>query len=215
MSYKYASCGDIECCDECQNCNNCNDICDTRQNFCVISSQNAASVCGFSNPWGTIKENDIIIKTLPREKYNSILKCIRQAYNKGAKVNSGLTMSVSPETGDFITAKKTNEIINAINALNGTVIQGVPSPLVKDQHIIYAKYFNAISKGLMDMELKYRQCDNCNEKCDVTCNNCDGCISCDYCNTCLTCNSCNSVSSWSCSQWACSQWADSSGNTTS
>lgn len=216
MTYRYSSCGDIGCCDECQNCNNCDDTCDTKQNFCTISSQNAAKACGFSNPWGEIKPGDIIIDTLPRSKYNKILDCIEKAYNKGSKQDSGLTLTVTGETGDFITAKKTNEIIKAINALNGTVISSNDVPtLAKDTHIVYAKYFNAISKGLMNMKLKSTQCDNCNIECDVTCDNCDGCITCDYCDTCLTCNSCNSVSSWSCGQWSCAQWADSSGNTTS
>ena len=118
-------------------------------------------------------------------------------------------MSVSPETGEYITASKTTEIMNAINALNGNVISGVPNPLIKDVHIVYASYFNAISSGLMNMQLKTSQCDACNAACDAQCKTCDACDTCDTgaCYTCVSCNNCNSVTSWSCSQWGCSQWS--------
>lgn len=224
MSNSYATCGDKSCCDQCQTCDDCDGgahgECNVRQNFCDISSQNAATAAGFSNPWGTINPGDIIIEKLPRDKYNSILNCIKSAYDLGDLVDSGLTMSVTPETGDFITASKTNEIIAAINALNGQVVNGVPE-LAKDTHIVYAKYFNAITNGLMSMQLRIQQCDFCNAECDAQCKTCDACDTCDTgaCYTCVTCNSCNSVttwscSQWSCSQWSCSQWSDSGGTTT-
>lgn len=222
MADSYSSCGDKSCCDHCQTCDNCDGgphgECNVKQNFCS-TNQNAATVCGFSNPWGTIKKDDSIIKVLPRDKYNSILDCIKQAYTKGVEQDSGLTFSITPETGNFITAAKTNEIMNAINALNGNVISGVPNPLIKDVHIVYASYFNAISSGLMNMKLKESQCNACNAACDAACKTCDGCDNCDTgaCYSCVSCNSCNSVTSWSCSQWSCSQWScsqwsDSSGS---
>ena len=213
MSDSYHTCGDKSCCDQCQVCDDCDGgahgECNVKQNFCSISSQNAATECGFSNPWGTLNKDDIIIQKLPRDKYNSILDCIKQAYEKGDTQDSGLTMSVSPETGEYITASKTTEIMNAINALNGNVISGVPNPLIKDVHIVYASYFNAISSGLMNMKLKTSQCDACNAACDAQCKTCDACDTCDTgaCYTCVSCNSCNSVTSWSCSQWSCSQWS--------
>ena len=118
-------------------------------------------------------------------------------------------MNVSPETGNYITAQKTNEIMNAINGLNGQVISGVPNPLIADKHIVYASYFNSISNGLMSMRLLTKQCDACNSQCDATCDTCDACDTCDTgaCYTCVACNSCNSVTTWSCSQWSCSQWS--------
>lgn len=213
MADSYNTCADKSCCDQCQTCDNCDGgahgECNTKQNFCSISSQNAATACGFSNPWGTINHDDIIIQRLPRERYNSILDCIRQAYNKGSLVDSGKSMNVSPETGNYITAQKTNEIMNAINGLNGQVISGVPNPLIADKHIVYASYFNSISNGLMSMRLLTKQCDACNSQCDATCDTCDACDTCDTgaCYTCVTCNSCNSVTTWSCSQWSCSQWS--------
>ena len=213
MADSYNTCADKSCCDQCQTCDNCDGgahgECNTKQNFCSISSQNAATACGFSNPWGTINHNDIIIQRLPRERYNSILDCIRQAYNKGSLVDSGKSMNVSPETGNYITAQKTNEIMNAINGLNGQVISGVPNPLIADKHIVYASYFNSISNGLMSMRLLTKQCDACNSQCDATCDTCDACDTCDTgaCYTCVACNSCNSVTTWSCSQWSCSQWS--------
>lgn len=213
MADSYNTCADKSCCDQCQTCDNCDGgahgECNTKQNFCSISSQNAATACGFSNPWGTINHDDIIIQRLPRERYNSILDCIRQAYNKGSLVDSGKSMNVSPETGNYITAQKTNEIMNAINGLNGQVISGVPNPLIADKHIVYASYFNSISNGLMSMRLLTKQCDACNSQCDATCDTCDACDTCDTgaCYTCVACNSCNSVTTWSCSQWSCSQWS--------
>ena len=113
-------------------------------------------------------------------------------------------MNVSPETGNYKTAKKTNEIMNAINGLNGQVISGVPNPLIADKHIGYASYFNSISNGLMSMRLLTKQCDACNSQCDATCDTCDACDTCDTgaCYTCVACNSCNSVTTWSCSQWS-------------
>lgn len=213
MADSYNTCADKSCCDQCQTCDNCDGgahgECNTKQNFCSISSQNAAIACGFSNPWGTINHDDIIIQRLPRERYNSILDCIRQAYNKGSLVDSGKSMNVSPETGNYITAQKTNEIMNAINGLNGQVISGVPNPLIADKHIVYASYFNSISNGLMSMRLLTKQCDACNSQCDATCDTCDACDTCDTgaCYTCVACNSCNSVTTWSCSQWSCSQWS--------
>lgn len=129
-------------------------------------------------------------------------------------------MSVTPETGDFITASKTMEIIDAINKLNGQVVEGVPD-LQKDVHIVYAKYFNSITEGLMKMELQWGQCDFCDDQCDAQCKTCDACDTCDTgaCYTCVNCNSCNAVtawscSQWSCSQWSCSQWSDSGGTVT-
>jgi len=50
---------------------------------------------------------------LPRSKYNSIIDCIEAAYSRGELVNAG-GISISPETGDFITASKTNEIMDFI-----------------------------------------------------------------------------------------------------
>jgi hypothetical protein len=215
MTDRYSTCSDKSCCDQCQTCDDCDGgshgECNQRQNYCR-TNQNAASVAGFSNPWGKINSGDIIIEVLPRDKYNKILDCIKAAYKKGSETgegrDSGLTLTVEPEKTDFIHAEKTNEIIAAINALNGNVVQGVPH-LVADQHIVYASYFNAITDGLMKMQLKDTQCPYCVSGCNATCDNCDACDSCDTnaCYTCMTCNSCNSVSSWSCSQWGCSQWS--------
>ena len=208
MSTTYKSCGDKSCCDQCQTCDDCDGgthgECNVKQNFCS-TNQNAAAATGFSNPWGTFTSGQSIIEKLPRSKYNAILNCIKAAYNKGDLADSGLTMSVTPETGNFITADKTNQIIDAINALNGQVISKNEVPtLVKDVHIVYASYFNAISSGLMSMTLKEIQCDYCNVECDAQCKTCDACDTCDTgaCYTCVTCNICNSVSTWSCSQWA-------------
>lgn len=193
------------CQDRCNVCENCNATCNTKQNFCSISSQTASVALNFDNPWATVKKNEPIITALPRNKYNSILTYIKKAYDYG-KVNSGLSMTVEPETGDFITAKKTNEIMDAINKLNGQVISNsVPYPLQKDVHIVYASYFQEIAQGLMKMQLREIQCNDCNTECNVTCNTCNSC------NSCITCNNCNSVTSWSCSQWSCSQWSDSGG----
>lgn len=211
MSYSYATCSDKSCCDKCQVCDNCdggpNGECYLKQNFCSIMSQNALSDTGQSSPWPTFNSDDIIIKTLPRATYNSILNTIRTAYNFGTTANSGLSLSVAAETRDFIHADKTNEIIAAINALNGTVVSGVPT-LQKDTDIVYARYFQAIRTGLQNMQLKEIQCHKCNTACDAQCEMCDGCDTCNTgaCYTCVSCNNCNSVTAWACSEWGCSEW---------
>lgn len=98
MSDSYSTCGDKSCCDECQTCDNCDGgahgACNTKQNFCSISSQTASEALGFSNPWGQINSGDIIIEKLPRDKYNLILDCIRSAYEAGDLEDSGLIFSV-------------------------------------------------------------------------------------------------------------------------
>lgn len=214
MSDSYHTCGDKSCCDQCQTCDDCDGgahgECDVKENLCKYD-QNAANQCNFSNPWTGIEKNAVIIDVLPRSKYNSIIDCIEAAYSRGELVNAG-GISISPETGDFITASKTNEIMDAINGLNGQVISGVPNPLIKDEHIVYASYFQQIASGLMSMQLRETACDYCDAACDAQCKTCDACDTCDTgaCYTCVTCNTCNSITFWSCSQWGCSQWGDAS-----
>jgi hypothetical protein len=170
-----SSCAD--CCDSCQNCVNCNDTCDTCQSFCEIGKQLATSN-GLSSPWPKFERDQIIIQVLPKETYNKAWDYVSQAARLGSRKNSG-AWSGTPETRDFIYADKTNELITGIESLGGgTKVQGIERPFTKDTHIIYAKYFNAISEAMNQLLLHESACNECNVSCDVDCDTCDSCDSC-------------------------------------
>lgn len=178
-----SSCSD--CCDTCQVCINCDDTCNTCQSFCEVGKQTALTHLSNDLLWPEIHKDDIIIKTLPRDKYNKAFTYISKASNLGTKVDSSRllkengTWTGKGETRNFIYADKTNEIIDGINSMMAMNGGSFPlGPFKKDVDIIYASYFEKIRIALKNLKLYQYACNECNVTCDVSCDTCDTCDSC-------------------------------------
>lgn len=190
------SCDQCTKCDSCESCDkNCNGTgCLSSQAFCATSQR--AGTFSFGVP--TSKDSLFF----SRETWNKIITHINNAYTKGTyslsnKAQSGTGASgigtsglakLSLDTNDFMTAKKFNEVSEALGKLGsagpGLTVYAVGSEKKPAGDIIYGSYFETLETYANNLLYKTTQCNDCNVACNVKCNTClkcnvENCGSCD------------------------------------
>lgn len=153
------------------------------------------------NTWGYKKTDSMF---LTATEWNNFISSIYAAYCKGTEENAwgrnvteddfaiydnmdiraGKKTGKTPGTEDFMYAKMFNGAFKKMRYLSSHE-EGKDE--VSSGDIIYASDFERLKTyAKNDFLLHNNQCDNCNIKCDVTCNSCQGCNT-NQCNTPKTC----------------------------
>ena len=151
-------------CQGCETCNSCDDSCDSCQNSC--------DNCQAENPSTTFKGWDRVATNATMfslDEFNSIVDFINDFYYQHSRKKP-----LTKETGEFITAKKYNEIRDAIfgNGYdsfyneNTTLKQSTPA-VIANVSIVTAECFNNL-KTLT----KHMAYDECSKNCE-NCNYCE------------------------------------------
>lgn len=99
-------------------------------------------------------------------------------------IRAGKTTGKAVGTEDFMYAKMFN---GALKKMRYLASNSTGNDMVSPNDIIYASTFEILKSYATDSFLLHSdQCDNCNIKCDVTCDSCEGCNT-NQCNTSKTC----------------------------
>ena len=188
-------------CSRCQSCNQCN----TKQTLCQ-TSQLASSYLSTNYNFGPFQRDQIIIKTMPLNTFNAMGKAaktiattignkgISGTNNHGAVSNANASWTDQPTTQPFIRADKTTELVKLINSISNDnnfvkskFISNSNSnseqwpannTFIKDQHIVYGSYFNAIAKAINECKINSNACNACNSSGDAICPTCNTCNNC-------------------------------------
>lgn len=179
-------CADSECYDS--SCETCLPVCYAAQTLCDLSGQAASNYGTLTWP-KSFAVNDIIYKVLPRDVFNSAFSYMNSALHAGnPNYSGGITSSWigTAETRDFIYRDKVCELLDGLSKFAGG--HSIPDPPVNG--VIYADYFTDIAEALHGATISSSACDECNDACDVTCNECQGCVDCEGCVECEGCDSC-------------------------
>lgn len=171
-------------CNSCQDCVSCQGTCNTSQAFCAVSSQKVGSF-SFNQ---CVSSGETVYKF--RTDWNRLITHINNAYAAGSKSNGGDSGLPSSDTNEFITAAMFNKISAALGGLGSAG----PSRRVKGKSngdstadVIYGSYFEDLETYANNLKYKTSQCDNCNTKCNVTCNG-GTCENHSQTNCCSSCN---------------------------
>lgn len=172
-------------CNACQGCNTCQGTCDTSQAFCDIGKQDVGSF-----DFGACLSRGETI-AITKSSWNSLHKYIYNAYAKGDKWNvidngSGAPACGSSSSDKFLYADSFNDVAEALSGL-GSAGPGVGKMSKGD--VIYGSYYQELEDAADGLLYDTRQCDACNTKCDVKCNECN--VECEGCQGCNTCQKCN------------------------
>lgn len=198
---------DCDCnnpCSLCSRCENCN-MCNTQQTLCQ-TSQLASSYLTTNYNFGPFKRDQIIIQAMPLTTFNQMgqaakliattigNKGIEGTYNNGAVSNPNAQWSDQPTNDIFIRADKTNELVRLINSISNDsgFVQSkfvsnsnsnseqwpIDNTFIKDTHIIYGSYFNAIARAVNECKISANACNACNSSGDAICPTCNTCNNC-------------------------------------
>ena len=189
---------DCDCnnpCGLCSRCDNCNE-CNSAQTLCK-SSQAASSQPGGSYSFGPFERDDIINDVMPLSVFNDMGKAVVRISNIGNRGISGTkgggkvsnsSASWTDQISSFVSAKKTNELVELINDVGGGITpksqfvssQGEiwPSEFIAGTSIVYGSYFQAIASAINNCKLDPGACDACNSGCNALCLTCDSCNNC-------------------------------------
>lgn len=175
-------CADSDCFDS--SCDTCLPVCYAAQTLCEISGQSASNYGSLSWPTSFSKDQ-IIYQVLPRDVFNSAFSYMNSALAAGDKKPTSSWRGTA-ETRDFIYKDKVAEILDGLSQFaSGCSISDPP-----DNGVIYASYFTSIAQALHGAQIAGDACDECNDACDVTCNECQGCVECEGCVECQGCFTC-------------------------
>lgn len=183
-------CADSECYNS--SCETCLPVCYAAQTLCDLSGQAASNYGTLKWPTKFTAGTDSIYKVLPRDVFNSAFSYMNSALNAGDE-KSTLDLKESSwdgvaETRDFIYRDKVCELLDGLSLFVGG--HSIPDP--PENGVIYADYFTDIAEALHGATISGSACDECNDACDVTCNECQGCVSCEGCDSCEGYGTCHS-----------------------
>lgn len=217
MSHIYcSSCDSCQNCVSCQECNSCqscdagcNSIgCNTIQAFCSTTGQTYGLYAGFNFSYPPIAGNIMGPGYFDQSVWDEIITYINTMRSKGSFENSGDPISYSDYSN---IAPFSAKEFNRISSYAG-------GPTVTSGSVIEGAYFQNLASSVVLQQLSASACDQCNAKCNVTCDECQKCntsntdqcpsyqtctigntstvcckcvVYCQSCNTCQSCNVCD------------------------
>lgn len=125
------------------------------------------------------------------DTWNKIITYINNAYSDGNKESLVSEEYIDKDTNKFMTAKKFNEVSDALFSLekkeekrndskyNQRTVYAIGSDQKPEGDIIYGSYFVELKDQANKLKYRKTQCYECN----TACNNCNKCEGCNFCLT--------------------------------